>query len=103
MTYPTGESYEGEFEDDEMSGFGKYTDPNKNIEIEGEFEKSMLNGEAVTTSIKEGTTVKGVYKNGLKNGFFEVKRTIKDKVVEYRGEFKNDKEHPFNKEMSSRI
>lgn len=74
-----------------MNGTGKYIDPGKNIIIQGEFENSMLNGEAVTTNEKQSTTMKGIYKNGLKNGFFEVKREIKGKIVEFSGQFKDDK------------
>jgi len=47
--------------------------------------------------------MKGIFKNGLKNGFFTVERQYHGQLISYQGEFKNDKENPYNSSMSARV
>lgn len=84
-----------------MYGTGKYTTPT--TITEGEFEDNKLNGEATIISLKDGSRLKGIFKNGLKNGFFNLEKQYRGHTLSYQGEFKNDKENPYNSSVGPRV
>ena len=84
----TGESYEGDFKNDELTGFGTYKWNNNHI-YKGEFLNGNMNGMGYYTW-PEGGYYKGNYINNIKEGYGEF--MWPDGKI-FKGSFNNGKPH----------
>jgi hypothetical protein len=66
QTWPTGESYEGFFQNGEMTGYGVYLWPNGD-RYEGDVVKGLRSGMG-TFKWADGTVHRGKWKNGERDG-----------------------------------
>jgi len=82
------DSYEGDFLDDNITGFGEYHWSNENTYI-GEFHNGKMNGKGIN-KWPDGTVYEGEYKNGIKDGFG---RYTRPNGKTYEGYLKNGKPH----------
>ena len=91
MYFPEGIIYEGEIQDSNFNGFGKYIDPEGNV-YEGEFVNGIKEGNGVF-NWKDGTKYWGEFKNDQFDGEgeycwvngFSYKGTVKNGLFDGRG------------------
>ena len=67
MTFPTGDTYEGEWYNDTMEGWGTLKYPNDDI-YSGFFRNGMAHGTGTFTSAQSGERFEGDFKFGVRHG-----------------------------------
>lgn len=65
LEFANGEFYDGQFDNDQMNGVGKYVA--SDLEYEGQWQNGLQNGEGKETW-KDGSTYVGFFVDGSKNG-----------------------------------
>ena len=82
------EEFIGEFENNTLNGFEKYTYKKSNLIISGYFQNDSLNGIGIEISNQEGNVYYGEFYKNKKQGFGMIKWN--DGIL-YKGEFFNNK------------
>lgn len=86
VTFPNGDTYEGEFENGLFHGYGVYTFSNKN-RYEGQFKSDVMSGDG-TMTYNNGNRYVGQFLNGKRNGLGVLTYANGDV---YKGEFRDDR------------
>jgi hypothetical protein len=92
LAFKNGETYEGNFENDNYNGFGVYTyskESGKDYYV-GHWKDAMASGEGKFV-FKEGATYRGEWKNNQHDGFGVLTYSKKSKVDFYEGQWKESK------------
>ena len=86
-----GDEYNGNYENDKMSGNGKLTSKSKMFTYEGNFTNGVFEGKGTYNNEKEGWTYVGLFHNGKQDGegTFYDKKGKSNKVIYENGEFKS--------------
>ena len=87
MTYNYGVIYDGNWENDEPNGMGKYSYPNGGATYEGEFKNGEFSGHGVYKSPSQGMIYRGEFKNDRRNGM----GFVYSKGGTLYGKFENDR------------
>jgi hypothetical protein len=99
MTYFNGEIYDGEWGNDKPNGMGKYVHPNGTTTYEGEFKDDEFSGYGEYKSAVQNRdgyknfniVYRGYFDKGKRNGFGHLYTSGRSGSGTIYGEFKNDK------------